>query len=333
MNAMKSALLLPAALVLSGGLLLALMSSPLRAEERFVTIGSGDTTGVYYPVGATIAGLVNAKRAEHGIRATVESTRGSIFNLNAISSGYLELGLAQSDKQFQAVMGMNEWSAKGPQNDLRSLFSLHHETVNLVAAVDSGIKSLADLKGKRVNVGNPRSGQHQNALDALRAAGLVPGTDLVIETSFATEAPRLLQDGRIDAFFCTLGHPSGTLKEAVTGARKVRFIPITGPGIDKLVAQNAYYIRTKVPVARHYAEAEGGADIETFGLVATLNASARVPEEAVYQLTKAVFDNFDRFREGHPALQDLRREHMLTGLAAPIHPGALRYFREAGLEP
>lgn len=316
--------------LLSTGLLAAL---PMRAEERFLTIGSGDITGVYYPVGRIIAGLVNDRRGEHGIRASVESTRGSVFNLNALGAGYLELGLAQSDKQHEAVHGLNEWSAKGPQTGLRSLFSLHHETVNLVAAVDSGIRTLADLKGKRVNLGNPRSGQYQNALDALRAAGLDPASDLRVETSLATEAPQLLQDDRIDAFFCTLGHPSGTLREAVTGKRKVRFVPVAGPGVDKVVAGSGYYIRTRVPVKAHYPEAEDAEDVESFAVVATLNAAEGVPEEPVYQVTKAVFENFDAFRQRHPALAGLRKEDMLTGLAAPLHPGALRYYREAGLKP
>ena len=313
-------------------LLLAGAGLPLRAEERFLTIGSGDITGVYYPVGRAIASLVNAGRAGHGIRATVESTRGSIFNINALSAGYLELGLAQSDKQHQAVMGSNEWAAKGPQTELRSLFSLHHETVNLVAAADTGIRTLADLKGKRVNVGNPRSGQHQNALDALRAAGLDPARDLRLESSFATEAPRLLQDERIDAFFCTLGHPSGTLLEAVSGPRKVRFIPIAGPGIDRLVDGNGYYIRARVPVTTYYPAAEDAADVETFAVVATLSAAARVPDEVAYQVTRAVFENLETFRTRHPALAGLRREDMLEGLTAPLHPGALRYFREVGLK-
>jgi hypothetical protein len=315
------------------GLLLAGAGLPLRAEERFLTIGSGDITGVYYPVGRAIAALVNEKRAEHGIRATVESTRGSVFNLNALSAGYLEFGLAQSDKLHHAVRGLNEWAGRGPQGELRSLFSLHRETVNLVAAADSGIHTLADLAGKRVNIGNPRSGQHQNALDALRAAGLDPARDVRLETRFATEAPQLLQDERIDAFFCTLGHPSGTLLEAVSGQRKVRFVPVTGPGVDRLIAENGYYTRSRVPVAAHYAGAVGAEDVETFAVAATLSAAARVPEETVYQLTRAVFDNFDAFRQRHPALAGLRKQEMLAGLAATLHPGALRYFREAGLMP
>jgi TRAP transporter TAXI family solute receptor len=310
-----------------------LAAEPLRAEEHFITIGSGDVTAVYYPVGKLIAELVNQKRAEHGLRASVESTRGSVFNLNAINAGYLELGLAQSDTQHEAVHGLDEWSGKGPQTGLRSVFSLHHETVNLVAAADSGIRSLADLKGKRVNVGNPRSGQYQNALDALRAAGLDPASDLKLETSLATEAPQLLQDDRIDAFFCTLGHPSGTLREAVSGKRKVRFIPITGAGVDRLIAENGYYVKTRVPVEAHYAGAEGTEDVESFAVLATLNASSRVPEETIYQLARAVVENFETFKQGHPALASLRKEDLLRGLAAPLHSGAQRYFREAGLLP
>lgn len=322
-----------ATLALLASLCVACTAMPVRAEESFVTIGTGDITGVYFPVGAIIVELINDRRSEHGIRATVESTRGSVFNLNAINAGYLELGLAQSDKQYQAVTGLNEWNRKGPQDGVRSLFSLHHETVNLVAATDSDIRSLADLKGKRVNLGNPGSGQYQNALDALRAAGLDPKKDLILETSLATEAPRLLQDQRIDAFFCTLGHPSATLKTAVSGPRRVRFVPIAGPAVDRLVAEHGYYIKTRVPVTAFYTGADEAVDVETFGVVATLNASAQVPDEVVYQITRTVFDNFDTFKLKHPALASMRKEEMLGGLAAPLHPGAMRYFREAGLRP
>lgn len=302
-----------------------------QAEPTFMTIGSGDITGVYYPTGLILAKMINDRRGEHGIRATVESTRGSVFNVNAILAGYLEFGLVQSDKQYQAVKGLAEWEKKGPQEELRSVFSLHHESVCLVAAVDAGIKTVADLKGKRVNLGNPRSGQYRNAIDALKSAGLDPDVDIVAKNVLATEAPLLLQDNRIDAFFCTVGHPSGTLKEAVSGSRKVRFIPITGPGIDRLVAEKGYYTKTVLPVAEFYKGAENGADVDTFGVIATMCTSSRVPDHVVYVFTRGLFDNFDHIRIQHPALAGLTREGTLEGLTAPLHPGAIRYFKEAGL--
>jgi TRAP transporter TAXI family solute receptor len=170
--------------------------------------------------------MVNKKRKEYGIRATVESTGGSVFNINAIMSGDLEFGVAQSDRQYQAVQGIEDWKDKGPQKDLRAVFSIHPETVDLIAAVDANINSLEDLKGKRVNIGNVGSGYRQNAIDALEANGLDWEKDFNAESLKAAEAPGLIQDGRIDAAFYTVGHPSGYYKEATSGVRKVKFVPI-----------------------------------------------------------------------------------------------------------
>jgi hypothetical protein len=251
--------------------------------------------------------------------------------VNAITGGYQEFGLVQSDKQYQAVKGLAEWEKKGPQEELRAVFSLHRESVCLVAAVDAGIKTVADLKGKRVNLGNPRSGQYRNAIDALKSAGLDPDVDIVAKKVLATEALLLLQDNRIDAFFCTVGHPSGTLREAVSGSRKVRFVPITGPGIDRLIAEKGYYTKTVLPVAEFYKGAENGADVDTFGVIATMCTSSRVPDRVVYLVTREIFENLEQFTKQHPALAGLTRSGMLEGLTAPLHPGAIRYFKEAGL--
>jgi TRAP transporter TAXI family solute receptor len=301
---------------------------PAMAKTQFVTIGTGGITGVYYPTGGAIAKMVNKKKKEYGIRATVESTGGSVFNVNAVMNGDLEFGIVQSDRQYQAVKGLAEWKDKGPQKDLRAVFSIHPESVTLVAAVDAGIKDIKDLKGKKVNIGNPGSGQRQNAIDALEAVGINYEKDLKAEGVKASEAPGLLQDGRIDAFFYTVGHPSGAIKEATSGARKVRFASITD--VDKLLARYPYYAKSVIPV-KLYPGADNDADVPTFGVKATLVTSAKVPDEVVYAITKEVFENFDEFKKLHPAYSTLTRESMLEGLSAPIHPGAMKYYKEAGL--
>ena len=316
--------------VLSMNILFGAMPAALQAETKFATIGSGDTSGVYYPTGLIIAKMINHKRQEYGVRVTVESTPGSVFNVNAVTAGYLEFGVVQSDKQFQAVMGLAEWAGKGTQAGLRAVFSIHHESVSLVAAVDAGIKTLSDLKGKRVNLGHPSAGQYQNAIDAIESSGLNPNRDILPEKVKAAEAPRLLQDHRIDAFFYTAGNPSELLIEAVSGSRKVRFIPITGPGIDKLVANSTYYTKTRLPVEKFYRGAEDPVDVDTFGVMATLCTSAAVPDHLVYVISKEVFDNFDYFKRQHPAFDGLKKTDMLQGLSAPLHPGALKYYKEAG---
>jgi TRAP transporter TAXI family solute receptor len=307
---------------------LMLLMSPVHAKRTFVTIGTGGITGVYYPTGGAIAKMVNQKKKEYGIRATVESTGGSVFNVNAVMNGDLEFGIVQSDRQYQAINGIAEWEEKGPQKDLRAVFSIHPESVTLVAAVDSGVKDIRDLKGKSVNIGNPGSGQRQNSIDALEAVGIDVEKDIHAESVKASEAPGLLQDGRIDAFFYTVGHPNGAIKEATSGARKVRFVTISG--IEKLLAQYPYYTKSTIPIAQ-YPGAQNETDTETFGVKATLVTSANVPDDVVYAITKEVFDNLEDFKKLHPAYSQLTRESLLEGLSAPIHPGAMKYYQEAGL--
>lgn len=319
------------------GFLLAVLSLALvmgfaptvEAKTTFVTIGTGGITGVYYPTGGAIAKMVNAKRDEYGIRATVESTGGSVFNINAIMAGDLEFGVAQSDRQYQAVKGLAEWEGK-PQDKLRAVFSIHPESVTLVAAEDAGIKTIQDLKGKRVNVGNPGSGFRQNAIDALSAFGMNYETDMEAEQVKAAEAPGLLQDDRLDAFFYTVGHPSGAIKEATAGNRKVRFVEIAGEPVDKLLAEHPYYAKSFVPI-EFYEGAANEENTPTFGVKATFVTSADVPDEVVYAMVKEVFENFDDFKALHPAYSVLTKESMLEGLSAPLHPGAIKYYKEAGL--
>ena len=299
-----------------------------QARTTFVTIGTGGITGVYYPTGGAIAKIVNKKREVYGIRCTVESTGGSVFNVNAVMSGDLDFGIVQSDRQYQAINGLAEWKKAGKQKNLRSVFSIHPEAVTLVAAADAGIETFSDLKGKRVNIGNFGSGQRQNSIDALIANGLDYKKDIKHENIKASEAPGLLQDGRIDAFFYTVGHPAGAIKEATAGARKTLLISI--PNVEKLISQFPYYVKTKIP-KKYYESALNTDDVKTFGVKATLVTSAKVPNEVVYAVTKEVFDNLKDFKSLHSAYGNLTKEEMLTGLSAPIHPGAMKYYQEAGL--
>ncbi len=304
--------------------------SEVHAKMTFVTIGTGGITGVYYPTGGAIAKIVNQKKEIYGIRCTVESTAGSVFNIDSILSGDLEFGIVQSDRQYQAIQGEAEWKEAGPRKELCSVFSIHPEALTLAASVDSGIKTIYDLKGKRVNIGNPGSGQLQNSIDALSAVDINYEKDIKVENVKPAEAPGLLQDGKIDAFFYTVGHPSGAFKETTAGALKVRLIPITGPGIDKLVQQKPYYTKTLVNI-RDYPGAENDSDIETFGVKATLCTSVKISDDIVYAVAKEIFENFEEFKKLHPAYEFMTKESMLEGLSAPIHPGAMKYYKEVGL--
>ncbi len=294
----------------------------------FVALGTGSNTGSYYLTGKAIAKIVNEEIGQYNIRCTVETTGGSVFNVNAVMAGDLQFGIVQSDRQWQAVNGKKEWQAKGSQTDLRAVFSIYPESVTLVAAVDAGIKSIMDLKGKRVNIGNPGSGQRQNAIDALEAVNIDYKTDMNAEGIKASESAGLLQDGRIDAFFYTVGHPNSAVREATTGRRKIRFAPITG--VDKIIKKYPYYTKSFIPTDL-YPGAVNEGKVNTFGVKATLVTSAQVSDTVVYALTKEIFENFEAFKSMNPAHAHLTKPEMLKSLSATLHPGALRYYKETGL--
>lgn len=307
-----------------------IMSGCGKKGTKFVTIGTGGVTGVYYPTGGAISRMLNKKHNEYGIKATVESTGGSVYNINAVLDGDLDFGIAQSDRQYQAYEGLAEWEIPGKQKDLRSVFSIHPESITLVATKKSGINSVSDLKNKTVNIGNPGSGQLQNSRDILAAFEIDEKDDLYAEYVKAVEAPGLLQDERIDAFFYTVGHPSGNIKEATSGRVKVKLVPIQGANIDSLLQKISYYDYSIIPKS-YYPYATNTEDIPTIGVKATLITSKSTPNDVVYAITKEVFDNFKDFKSLHPAYETITKERMLKGLSAPIHPGAMKYYKENDL--
>ncbi|MHC4172621.1 MAG: TAXI family TRAP transporter solute-binding subunit [Planctomycetota bacterium] len=300
-------------------------------KVSFVTIGTGGVTGIYYPTGVAISRMVNKKFDEYEIKATVESTSGSVFNVNAVLNGDLVFGVVQSDRQYQAYNGLAEWSKYGKQTYLRSVFSVHPESITLIASEKSGIREIKDLKGKRVNLGNPGSGYLQNSKDVLKAVGFAEDQDLSAEYVKAVEAPGLLQDERIDAFFYTVGHPNSNIKEATSGRIKVFIVPIRGPGIDKMLERYPYYAESIIAHS-FYPYAKNTQDIATIGVKATFVTSKSVDDDIVYAITKEVFENFEDFKSLHPAYKVLTKKDMLKGLTAPIHKGALKYYREVGLD-
>lgn len=300
------------------------------AATKFVTIGTGGVTGVYYPTGGAIAKIVNVKKDQYDIRCTVESTAGSVFNVNAIMKKDMDFGVVQSDRQYQAINGLAEWKDTGPQKDLRSVFSIHPETFFIVASESSGIKTFNDLKGKRVAVGNPGSGQRQNFIDILAAYGMSHSDFAKAEDLKPAESPKMLQDGRIDAFIYTVGNPAGMIKEATAGREKVRFIPIDDAQLTALTKKFPYYVKAKIPMA-FYEQALNKEDVPTFAVKATFVTRADMPDKVVYAVTKEVFDNLDDFKKLHEAFSGLTKQEMIQGLSAPMHPGAVKYYKEVGL--
>ncbi len=299
-----------------------------EAQNQFVTIGTGGVTGVYYPTGGAICRLVNKTRKEHGIRCSVESTGGSVYNLNTIAAGELDMGVAQSDWQYHAYNGTSKFEKQGANKDLRAVFSVHPEPFTMVARADSGIKNIADIKGKRVNIGNPGSGQ-RGTIEVLMDAMGMKKSDLKLASELkASEQASALCDNKIDAMVYVVGHPNGSIKEATTSCDSV-LVTVDGPAVDKLIADNSYYRTATIPGGMYRGTAT---DTMTFGVGATFVSSAKVPTDVIYNVVKAVFENFDDFKKLHPAFGVLKKEEMIKdGLSAPLHDGAAKYYKEAGL--
>ena len=296
------------------------------AQEKFITIGTGGQTGVYFVVGQSICRLVNRGSADHGLKCTAPSTGGSIANINAIKAGDMDMGVAQSDWQFHAYNGTSKFEGDKFDN-LRAVFSVHGEPFNVIARKDSGIKSFDDLKGKRVNIGNPGSGQRATMEVVMDAKGWTLDDFALASELKPAEQAAALGDNKVDAIIYTVGHPNGSIQEAVSTI-DAELVPVTGAEIDKLIADNPYYAAATVPGGMYKGT---DSDVNTFGVKATFVTSADVDEDVVYQVVKAVFDNFDRFKRLHPAFENLTEEEMISGgLSAPLHPGAEKYYKERG---
>jgi hypothetical protein len=308
-------------------LALALPWTPAAAQQKFVTIGTGGVTGVYYAAGGAICRLVNKDRAKHGIRCSVESTGGSVFNVNTIKSGELDLGFAQSDVQYNAYKGLGAFKDAGPWTDERAVFSVHPEPFTVLARKEAGIKSFTDFKGKRFNVGNPGSGTRASMEELLAAMNWKLSDFALASELKADEHGPALCDGKIDGFFYGVGHPSANIQDPTTSCG-AKLVPLTGPAVDKLVAERPYYAKVAIPGGLY----PGNPDpTSTYGVLATVVTSSKVPTDTVYQVVKAVFDNFEEFKKLHPALAHLQPEAMIRdGLSAPLHEGAIKYYKEKG---
>jgi uncharacterized protein len=305
---------------------LAASSTPGVAQQKFVTIGTGGVTGVYYAVGGAICRLLNKDRAKHGIRCSVESTGGSAFNINTIQAGELDFGMAQSDVAFNATKGEGQYKGKA-FGDMRSVYSVHPEPFTVLARKEANIGKFEDFKGKRFNVGNPGSGTRASMEQLLGAIGWKLGDFSLASELRADEHGPALCDNKIDGFFYAVGHPSANIQDPTTTC-SAQLVPLTGPAVDKLVAENPYFAKATIPGGM-YANNPKGTD--TYGVLATLVTSAKVPDASVYELVKATFENFDEFKKLHPAFANLDPAKMVKdGLSAPLHPGAAKYYKEKG---
>ncbi|GAB4361922.1 MAG: TAXI family TRAP transporter solute-binding subunit [Gammaproteobacteria bacterium] len=308
------------AIILAG--LLGLGAQPLAAQE--LVIGAGSVEGLYYKVSRHLCKLVNRYSLKR-YRCSARPALGSVFNINAVAEGLLDFGMAQSDRSWQATTGNAEWQGR-PVAQLRSVLSLHPETVLLVARADSGIHGVADLRGKRINIGNPGSGQRGNAEDILRLHGLDIENDVIASEWQQHRASRAIVAGEIDAFIYTAGNPT----EAVSipaASTPLRLVPLNSGAILNFVSGKTYYMMTEVP-AHTYPGVEQ--PVPTYGVRANLMASVKTPPDVVYDVVRIVIEHLDELRSFHPALNELTPNIMLSALSAPLHEGAKRYYRERG---
>ena len=303
------------------------MSQPVQAQQKFVTIGTGGVTGVYYPTGGAICRVVNKERAKHGIRCSVESTGGSVFNVTTIKAGELDMGVAQSDINFHATKGSGPFKDGGAHAELRSVFSMQAEPMTILARKELNAKSFDDFKGKKFNVGNPGSGSRAALEEFVAAKGWTLKDFGLASELKGDEYGQALCDGKIDGSWWTIGHPSANVQDPTTSCG-AKLLNVTGPEVDKLVREKPYYAHAVIPGKLYPNNPD---DIKTYGVLATFVTSSKVPTDSVYAIVKAVFDNFEELKKLHPALANLKEHEMnSSGLTAPLHDGAVKYYKEKG---
>lgn len=300
-------------------------------DEPMLTIGTGNVTGVYYPAGSAVAKMHNKKRKEYGVRLIAEASEGSIANIERLNHGSIDFGIAQANKLYAAWHGERLWKDK-PQTNLRAVLGLHTEDFTIIAAADAEIDTFEDLKGKRVNIGELGSSDAHQAMDKFKFFNLDPEKDLEVIRKPSFKSSELIQEGTIDAYFYTVGHPNPSIREASSGERQ---IVIVSPGrdlINRYLSVGSYFEATEIGL-EYYPNLVNQEPIPTFGVKAILFTSKDTDELVVYHMVKEVFANFDLFKRQHPDFVKLTPEKMSSGLIVPLHPGAERYFREVGLLP
>ncbi len=312
-----------------GLLVLACFTAPAQAGERLITLGTAGVTGVYYPAGGAICRLVNRNRKDHNLRCVVESTGGSISNLEGLRAKELDLGLAQSDWLYHAYNGTEVFKDQGANKDLRVLFALHSEPFTILVRGNSGVKSFADLKGKRVTLGTPGSGIKSTLQDLMKLKGWSESSLKISPDLKTQDQAQALCSGKTDAIVYALGHPNAAVQQ-ITSMCDTRIVGFSGPEVEKFVKQHPFYTHTTIPGGLYLHNKEG---VRTFGVKAVLISSTEMDEQTAYEFARSVFENLDNFQTLHPVFATLDAARMVEDVQniAPFHPGAARYFKEHGL--
>lgn len=307
-------------------------AEPASAQNQFIAIGTGGPTGVYFVVGNSICRMLHKEAAEgrsqgrqHGIRCAAPSTAGSTYNIAQISEGELDFGVSQSDWQYHSYNGSSDKVTSYPE--LRSVFSVHPEPYQLIVGADSGISSWSDLEGKRFNMGNPGSGQRATTELLMERYGTGDDFFAALTDMTSTEHSQALCDGLIDAYGYVVGVPNSGVAVATEGCG-AQIVTLDTEVEQGLIDEFPFYGPVVIPAGAYSSMDE---EVKTFGGFATLVTSASVPEDVVYELVRAVFENFEDFKRLHPAFALLTPEGMIKdALSAPLHPGAEKYYKEKG---
>lgn len=303
-------------------------SLPALSAERFIAIGTGAETGVYYPTGGAICKFVNQTRHAHHLLCSIETTGGSIFNVKSLRTEHLDFAIVQSDWQYHGYMGSGPFTHFGPFNKMRSVFSLYTEPFNIITRSDTNINAIEDLVGKRINIGNADSGDRATMQVVMNTFGWNNANFTLAAELKGAERSQALCENKLDAYIYMVGHPNDSIGEATTSCN-AKIVSATGKEIDRIIAEHSYYTETSIAPNTYRGQTE---PVSSFGVAATLITTSDMPEDVVYHLVKSVFEHFESFKQSHPALANLEKEHMISAsLSAPLHPGAERYYREIGL--
>jgi len=312
------------ALALGAGLgALGLSGLPAPAQPQFFRIGTGGTGGTYYPVGGIIANAISTDR----INVSAVATNGSVANVNGIVGGSMESGFSQADVNSWAVNGTGIYQGKPKVEELRAIANLYPESVHIVVKKGLALKSVADLKGRRVSIDEPGSGTLVNARAILGTFGLTE-KDIKPEYLKQQQSVEKLKDGSLEAYFQTTGYPLGTLSE-LAATNGFDLLPVEGEARDRILAQYRFFAKDTIPDGT-YKDVRG---VETISVGAQWVTSSRQPEALIYEITKALWSDKTRaaLDNGHAKGKAIQKSTALLGIGIPLHPGAEKFYREAGL--
>ena len=314
-------------------------AATVAQDVKFFRIGTGGTAGTYYPIGGLLANAISNPPGSRecdkggscgvpGLVATAVASNGSVANINGIQSGQLESGFTQSDVASWAYHGNGVYEGKPKVADLRLIANLYPETIHLVARKGAGIKGVADLKGKRVSLDEPGSGTLVDARLILAAFGLSE-KDIKAEFMKPNQAGDKLRDGALDAFFFVGGYPAGAIAELAAAGGGIELVPVTGPEIDKMRQQYGFFAVDMVPANTY----KGVPEVRTIAVGAQWVTSVKQPDELIYAITKATWNDNTRklLDAGHAKGKAITKDSATAGAGIPFHPGAEKFYKEAGL--